>query len=896
MNPIALESGPQLIARRKERVQALRQRIRGLFTSGATGLQLATSLCEGAEKVFLELVEELLAGRPEALQTQIRESGAIVAVGGTGRGEVCPYSDLDILFLDSGTGPDFRTLVSDITQACWDCGLKLSHSVRTVEDALAFAAQDVPFCTSLVEARHIWGAEPLSDRLIKRFRSRLVERRRRAFIQDCVDGRRSEWEKSGGGVQELQPNVKTSLGGLRDIHLIRWVGQAAVGARDLDQLRLKGALSKEESQALRDAWEFLTKIRFDLHLEMGRAQDVLTRDDQLRLSGDDGSYESAHMRRVEQFMQQYFRHTTKVASIARRFVRRNLPPTFLSQTRQVLLGHRAEGVLRVSDQGVDCRTRDLPKVVESLASIMRAYRLAAMHATDISAQIEEAIKSRIPSLTGAAISTEAASLFREVLRYPRKLGTLLRSMFETEVLDALIPDVTHVRCLLQFNQYHSYTVDEHTLRAVEVMTGFETDQGPLGTAYRSIRNKEVVHLAILLHDVGKGFEEDHCVVGRDIAERIGERLHFSREATEQVMFLVLKHLDMAHIALRRDITDMNLMIDFARQVGTHENLTMLYVLTAADITAVGPGVWNEWKAELLDEVYDRCSVILTGCHEEFHQSERLRKVRDEVVRILAPATPGEAAQVPGWIQEQLSQCTPYYLTSTSAEQVASDLKVLHSLDDKAIEVTGTYDAQTGTVDYRVFTRNPIATTGCFHKMAGVLTAKRMEILAANINTTAHGVVVDGFRVKDGDYEGEVPTHRIREVAMSLRDVLLGHTTVEDLFRKHRRFGERRRPPVSNLPTAVRLDRDSTDEKLIIDVFAHDAPGLLYTITKTIYDLDLSIDLAKISTHFDQVLDVFYVRESDGRPVAGEDRRKTILEAMSAQLKDFETGGNKRFLV
>ena len=362
------------------------------------------------------------------------------------------------------------------------------------------------------------------------------------------------------------------------------------------------------------------------------------------------------------------------------------------------------------------------------------------------------------------------------------------------------------------------------------------------------------------------------------------------------MFLVLRHLDMAHIALRRDITDMNLMINFARQVGTHENLTMLYVLTAADITAVGPGVWNEWKAELLDEVYDRCSVILTGCHEEFHQTERIRKVREDVMRILSPESHTDGTQVPGWILEQLSQCTPYYLTSTSAEQVAADLRVLHSLDDKAIEVTGVYDGQTGTVDYRVFTRNPIATTGCFHKMAGVLTAKRMEILAANINTTAQGVVVDGFRVKDGDYEGEVPQHRIREVAMSLRDVLLGHTTVEDLFRKHRRFGERRRPPVSNLPNMVRLDRDSTDEKLIIDVFAHDAPGLLYTITKTIYDLDLSIDLAKISTHFDQVLDVFYVRESTGRPVVDEDRRKKILEVMSAQLKDFESGGHKRFLV
>jgi [protein-PII] uridylyltransferase len=892
MSQAALDNGPATAAARKARVAELKTRIRALFDSGAPGLQLGTALCEGSERLFLELVEQVAASRSDAVARDLPSGGAILAVGGTGRGEVCPYSDLDILFLDAGVSPHFREFASAVSQACWDGGLKISQSIRTLDDAVSFAGQDPPFCTSLVEARHLWGLQSLSDKLIRQFRTKLIDRRRRAFIQSVAASRKEEWEKTGAGIQELQPNVKTSLGGLRDIHLIRWVGQAAAGARDLDSLRLKGVISKDESRELKDAWDFLTRIRFDLHFEAGRAQDILTRDDQLRISGDDGSYEVAHMRPVEQFMQRYFRHTTKVASIARRFVRRNLPPSLFSATRNLLLGHRADGVLRVSDHGVDVRTKDLPRVTESLTSMMRAYRLAAMHGVEVSAQIEEAIKLRVPALAGAAISRETASLFLDVMRYPKALGPLLRSLFETELLDALIPDVTHVRCLLQFNQYHSYTVDEHTLRAMEIISSFETDQGPLGAAYRSIRRKEVVHLAMLLHDVGKGFEEDHSKVGRDIAERIGERLFLPREQTEQVMLLVLRHLDMAHIAQRRDITDMNLMINFARQVGTHENLTMLYVLTAADITAVGPGVWNEWKAELLDEVYDRCSVILTGCHEEFHQTERMKKVRDQVIQILAP----EEDPVPAWIQEQLSQCTAYYLTSTSAEQVAADLKVLQSLDDRAIEVTGKYDPQTGTVDYRVFTRNPVATTGCFHKMAGVLTAKRMEILAANINTTGQGVVVDGFRVKDRDYEGEVPTHRIREVAMSLRDVLLGHTTVEELFKKHRRFGERRRPPVSNLPNMVKLDRDSTDDKLIIDVFAHDAPGLLYTVTRGIFDLGLSIDLAKISTHFDQVLDVFYVRESNGRPVQGDERRNDILETMSGHLKDFESGGHKKFLV
>lgn len=927
------------LARWKGRVDAIRERALNLLKAGIPGIQIASAIREETDALLLALIEAASSSVGRAGQStppDLKRQAAIIAVGGTGRGDLAPYSDIDLLFLyDREETPEFQGFVARFVQSCWDAKLNLGHAVRDLPTCLKLARQDPQIATSLVEARFLWGNEKLFKRFGSRFRQRVVAARSRQFIEDCLIARSEGWSERGPAAQELEPDIKASAGGLRDLHLIRWIGFARYGLRDIDSLRIHGALTPADAGKLKDAWEFLTTLRIDLHLAAGKAQDRLTRDEQLRIAEQRGFRETSGQRAVEQFMREYFHHSSELAAIARRFVAIERPRSVRNQTRDLLMGHRAEGIYYVGTDWIDVADRHLPLVRESVESMLRFYKTAVLYNLPPSPRVAKAIQEEVTLLRSQEaagptaderhpLSRESARLFVDIFRCTSALGPAVRSMFNTGLLDVVIPDVTRVRNLMQFNQYHHFTVDEHTLRAVETATGFERDEGPIGTSYRAIRHKEVLHLAVLLHDLGKGGTRDHCEVGYEIALRIGRRLSLPEFETQQLALLVLKHLEMADIAFRRDVTDPRVVIEFAREIGSPETLRMLYVLTAADVTAVGPGTWTHWKAGLLTEFFDRCLVTLSGKRYSFHEQERIREVKARVVGCLSaspvPATPDrletdhrhpleprsgpesiptEAAPslppLAAWVDRQLDGFSTYYLTCTPPEQIADDLRVIGHLDGESIEVARHWNAETGTTEYRVITRNPLALREAFHKTCGVLTAKRLEILSADINTTTDGVLVDSYRVLDRDYDGQPPESRCDEIGDALRGVLSEKETVEGLFHRHRRFGtEGTVGPVSNLPLRVKIDNDSSETRTIIDVFAYDRPGLLYTITRTLTELGLSVDVAKIDTHFDQVVDVFYVHEADSAKVRGSPRLKEIHDRLYHSLLEFEQGGHRQF--
>ncbi|SFI06876.1 [protein-PII] uridylyltransferase [Planctomicrobium piriforme] len=880
------------IARRKALIAAVRERARTMFEAGTPGIQIAAAICSGIEDVLLSLIEETLESFGDR-RDFVAKQGAIVAIGGTGRGELAPYSDIDLLFLHNATNAaDFDEFVPRFVQMCWDSGIQLGHAVRDVNTCIALSRRDPQIATALIESRHLWGNEKLTQTLIHQFRSRVVNRRKRKFIEDCLRARSEGWSAEGPLAQELEPDVKASAGGLRDLHLIRWVAYARYGIKDIDSLRLQGVLSKSDATRLKDAWEFLTRLRIDLHLSTNREQDRLTRDEQLRITRERGFTETAEQRPVERFMQEYFHHSSELATIAQRFASLQRRRSLAQKARDMLMGHRAEGYLYVTPDQITVADRHLPRICASLESMLHVYRSSALYDLPLSPQVREAIKQAVPKLE-PVVSKESARLFMDILRCVRSLGPTLRSMFNTGLIDLVIPDVAHIRNLLQFNQYHHFTVDEHTLRAIETVTGYETDDTPIGAAYRAIRHKELLHLAVFLHDLGKGFETDHCIVGEEIALRIGTRLMLPEYQVEQLALLVRRHLEMADVAWRRDITDPALVLNFSRDIGSPDTLRMLYVLTAADVTSVGPGTWTHWKAGLLAELFDRCLVILSGKRYSFHEAERIRTVKQDVLSILSHTAPRE--HLPQWIDSQLGGFSSYYLTTTSPKQIAADLQIIEKLSPTAIEVVPSWSAETGTSEYRIITRNPLATTGCFYKMCGVLTAKRLAILSADINTTADGVVVDSYLVIDTDYGSEPPPSRFEEIAETFRDVLQGKVTVESLFIRNRRFGSERMQTVSDLPTRVQIDNESSDTRTIIDCFAHDRPGLLFTIARALFELNLSTDLAKISTHFDQVVDIFYVQELDGSKVRTPERIRQLKERLEQTLRHFEQHSHKQFL-
>ena len=868
---------------------------------------MAALICEMTDQLICELFTGVLDPLPPEIKARVPTQTAIVAVGGTGRGELAPYSDVDLLFLHVPRADAHLTdCIAQAVRDCWDAGIKLGHSVWTPAGALAAAAADPQFATALVEARLVWGDERLFETFKSRFRRRVGRRHYADFYRTVVAARKAERSQFGETERQLEPDVKRSPGGLRDIHLIRWIGFARYGTTDLDLLRLEGALSREDEQALAAAQEFITRVRVDLHFAAGKAQEVLSRDEQLRLADLHGVAAVAGQRPVERFMQNYFRHSTAVADISARFVARHRPNPLMARIWQNLLSHRSNYIFRVTGDEIDVIPRYRERIGQSLESLLNVFELASLYSVRVAPDLFELIRQAVPKVA-PVIGATTSQQFLSILRSTGQVGRQLRDMYRSGLLELLLPEMAHARCLLQFNQYHAYTVDEHSLRAVEAAEQLESDPGPVGVAYRTIRHKELLHLAILLHDLGKGFEEDHSLVGGEIARRVAERLGLSAHQSQMLAFLVLKHLLMAHLAFRRDLSDDEMLLRFSRDVGSPELLRMLFVLTAADMTAVGPGTWTNWKAELLGEMFERTLQILSGAPPKFREAERIRAIARQVYALLEPpgsSSAGDTARHGPHISqpdsppatderpvgdEQFDSLPLHYLTATPPAQIARDLVALRQLGPDELIVRGSYEPGTRTVEYRVITRDTIG-SGLFHKVTGALTAKGLEILSANICTTTEGVVIDSFHVHDGDHAGTIPEFRLREVEFAVVEVITGRTTVEHLFQRHRRFVPAGTPSLFHEPSRVVIDNDSSERFTVIDVFADDRRGLLYTIASTLLELALSVSLAKISTHVNQVLDVFYVTDREGSKLQDERRLVEIQAVLATRIQEFERRG------
>jgi [protein-PII] uridylyltransferase len=877
------EDTTERLSRLREQVDGIRQLARKRVGQGATGLQIASSLSQRTDEFVIAVFEAALQTCPLEIRERIEQTAVVVAVGGSGRGEMAPFSDVDLLFLHAPKAPQaFADCVAQALRDCWDGSLKLGHSVRSVADALQMTRQDIQFATSLVDARRLWGSEQLLADVTWRFQRRVSGRGSGPFIESCCVSREDERAQFGAAVQQLEPDVKRSWGGLRDLHLLRWIGYAAYGVSDLDSLKLRGALTPAEARRCVLALEYLLSIRTNLHLAAGRPQDVLTRDEQLRITAERNIAGTAGMRPVERFMQEYFAHSTAIAEITESFVARHRNASLPRMLMDFVLSFRVDHIYRITPDSVSIPKRHRKQACRSLEGILEVYLTAVRYGVLPAPDLTEYIKQQTPKLSADVLSETAAEMFLEILGRPGQLGAILRSMYRTGVLELVLPVMRHARSLLQFNQYHHYTVDEHTLRTIEAAESFANDAGPLGRAYREIHHKELLHLALLLHDAGKGYEEDHSEVGRRLAIDAAQRLGLPEHQRDLLVFLVHQHLLMATLAFRRDTTDPEVLLRFNHQVGSPDALQMLYVLTAADITAVGPGVWNDWKAELLTSFYDHSMVWLGGKSYLFEQPTRLQRVRSEVLKLAG--VQGEELER---FQRHLDTIPAHSLLATPPERIAADLRVIRNRQPDGIDVEATFDPQSRTIEYRIITAESVA-TGFFHKLTGALSAKRMEILSASICTCSDGIIIDSYRVRDYDHDGEVPDFRREEVNDIIRRVLLGELDVETLFQTRRRFAPNQvQGPVSDLPTRVVLDNESSDRYTVVDVFAHDRPGLLYRIARTLFECDLSVSLAKISTHFDQVVDVFYVTDTGGRKIADGQRLVSIRDALVRSIEEFE---------
>ncbi|MBI3837756.1 MAG: HD domain-containing protein, partial [Planctomycetia bacterium] len=492
----------------------------------------------------------------------------------------------------------------------------------------------------------------------------------------------------------------------------------------------------------------------------------------------------------------------------------------------------------------------------------------------------EAGRAAVPRLD-AEVSEAICKQFLSLLSQPARLGELLRRLHELGVLEKIVPGFRHARCLLQFNEYHKYTVDEHCILAVERATEFIADRGILGRVYMGIKQKRTLHLALLIHDLGKGFVDDHSEVGLRIAAETAQRLRLPLREAETLKFLVHKHLVMSHLAFRRDTSDDQLAVRFAVEVGSPDVLDMLFVLTAADFAAVGPAVWNSWKSEVLCELYQRTMQHLAGDAPATDSAERLEGRRTAVRACLA----GENDQP--WYARQIEALPHAYAFNSPPDRIAAELRDLRSLAPGEVHAAGRYLPESRTVEYVVGTHEQI-TPGVFHKLTGALAGQGLEILSAEINTLAEGLVLDRFYVNDPDYAQQPPQERLDGVARALVQSLKSPHGSTPAFRKvWQSAASRERAALSQLPTRVHIDNSTSDRFTILDIFAMDRRGLLFTIARTLFEMDLSVSLAKIGTYLDQVVDVFYVTDQAGRKINNERQLQQIATGLHRAIDNMD---------
>lgn len=865
----------EFVIRNRGRLQEGREQLRELHDQGGTGRTVVSGISDLTENILLDLFQNCLEQVGGSDSEELANEVSIILHGGSGRRDIAPYSDIDMMLL-------YRTKVESrvpelaalFASTIFDVGFQLGHSVRTTRQAWSMALKDPQIFSSLSESRYLAGNLEIYVHFLSRLR-RIATRNSTAIVKSIFNARNKERIQFGDTVYMLRPNIKKCRGGLRDVHLIRWLGFARYGETDIDQLCRLNALTSLDASRLTAAHEFLLRIRNEMHFAKGRQMDELEKQEQVRIAEKFGYPGSEGVLPVEEFMRYYFDHTTDIRHICDQFVASLTPRRSIMRTIAPLVSKTVDPGFTLSAYDVGFSESHLESSRSDLQSILKLVQLSNTHDRPIEQGTWEAIRASMIESPPTRLPAEAAQQFFGLFSDTQCIGKSLRKLHEMRVLEHILPEVKHARNLTQFNEYHSYTVDEHSLRAVEIATGFQKAKDRLGKIYRSLREKNLLHLALLIHDLGKGFPEDHCEVGRKLAVSIGKRLRLMVDDIEDLKYLVHNHLVMSNIALRRDINDESLIAEFTANVGSVKTLKLLYLLTCADISAVGPGVFNQWKRELLTDLYFNAKNVMTGHHGIDGVDMTLESVYQEV---------GDQVKNPDvrrWVVQQARNLPRNYCRIFPPETIAKQLMSLRDTIGDEVQCW-TSPAENGLIDICLGKREK-RRSGIFYKITGLLASTGLRIFTADIKHLSNSLVWYWFRVHDVDFES-TPAMRLEEIAEQARKIATGQKTGESSFRRVWRKEE----PIANPRQKVRvqMDNQTVQTATVIDVFGFRKLGLLYTISKALFNLNLDVRFARISTYGQRVVDVFYVTDDRGNKIRDSKRLDEIKATLLATTQQY----------
>ena len=807
-----------------------------------------------------------------------------LAVGGYGRAEMAPFSDVDLLFITPyKQTPWGESLIESVLYCLWDLRLKVGHSVRTIDDCVRLGRSDVTIRTSLLEHRFLWGDRAVAERLHARLWT-FFEETGADFVEQKLAERAERHVRQGSSRYLLEPNVKEGKGALRDLQALFWIGKYLNHVQHPRELVPAGVFTASEYRIFVKAEAFLWTTRVHLHLLTGRATEQLTFDTQVEIAATLGYRSTSGQRPVERFMQDYFTHAKHVGDLTRIFLAdleaRHVTarPKLGDKLRTVLaFGRGRPGAgYQLKHGRLDTAAGDAFR--KDPLNILRLFEEGLATDTPIHPDALRRVAANLDLIDDAVRDDpEANRIFLDLLLSHSNPDRALRLMNEVGVLGAFIPEFGRIVAMMQFNMYHYYTVDEHIIRTISTLSQIERREltGDLPIASEILArgvDRRVLYVALLLHDIGKGSGRDHSTVGAEIAERICPRLGLDPEETELVVWLVQNHLLMSDVAQKRDLAEPRTVRDFAKAVKSPTRLKLLTVLTVCDIRGVGPGVWNNWKAVLLRGLYGETLDFLTGGSQAASRPQREAIAKEAL-----------GAALKDWNKADIkAECArhyaPYWLGfDTRTHVIFANLARRLAEAEPEIQIEIELDLERdATQACFAMSDHP----GIFARLAGALAIVGANVVDARTYTTTDGIATAAFWIQDAagkPYERARLTRLRNAVTRTLR----GEIVAREALKEKDRIKKRERDFL--VRTRVSFDNTGSDIYTIIEVETRDRPGLLYDLSRTLTANNISISSAIIATFGEQAVDVFYVKDLFGLKLHAEGKRATLESRLRAAI-------------
>jgi [protein-PII] uridylyltransferase len=817
------------------------------------------------------------------------ERMAIVATGGYGRGLLAPGSDIDLLFLLPYKQTAWGESVAEyMLYLMWDLGFKVGHATRTIEQCVRLGLSDMTIRTALLDSRFILGDEDLYAEFESRFRNDVLAGNARPFIDAKLEERDQRHRRSGASRYLVEPNVKDGKGGLRDLHTLHWLAKHLNPDKAEEDFVEAGVFTAKEYRSFRRCENFLWTIRCQLHFLTERPEERLSFDLQRQMARRLGYRRHAGLRGVERFMKHYFLVAKEVGELTRivcsalemkqlkslgRFNSLLSPRGWKSRTNL-----RRTSDFRIENGRIAASHKDV--FVKDPVNFIRLFALAEQHRAGFQPEVLREIRANFRLIDDRLRENPVANrIFLKLLTDAQDPETALRKMNEAGVLGRFIPEFGRVVSMMQFNMYHHYTVDEHLIRTIGVLSGIDhgryAQEHPVSTEIiKTIDNRRALYVAAFLHDVAKGRDEDHSIVGARIARALGPRLGLTPSETETAAWLVENHLQMSLFAQSRDINDPKTIRDFADLVQSRERLKLLLLLTVADIRAVGPGVWNGWKGQLLRSLYFETEPVLAGGVTRLSHSERVTQAQ-EALRERLRDWPEHA------LQRFIDRHYPAYWLRTDVDTMADHATLIRTAEEKGKKLVThiATDAFRGITELTLFAPNH---PRLLSMVAGACAGAGANIVDAQISTTRDGMALDTIHLEREFDHAEDEERRARRIASSIAQLLSGEAKLAEVVAEKKK--PKARLNAFTVEPQVAIDNTASDTLTVIEVNGLDRPGFLYELTSEISDMNLDIASAHIATFGEKAVDVFYVTDLTGKKITSSTREAAIRHRLMRVLQ------------